>query len=317
MLTEAIRHRRRYSAKRLTALRKTLDGAPEARSLQDLCIYVTGSFGRLEASRVSDLDVFFVHAGSKQKPVSNISKILLDALLIRTCRLMHFPEFSADGKYLEIHYIDDLHSSLGSPDDDFYNFFTARLLLLLESQPLWNEAAYEGYLRQILAWYFRDFEDHAGQFKPRFLLNDIMRYWRTLCLNYEQRREGSPRDRVVNFKLKFSRMLTCFSAVIAIASLRPPISERKVLDVIRRTPLERLVSVATVASDSGRLVKRVIDEYDWFLEQTSSGNSRTQQWLSRQPAREEAFERAGRFGHSVYELLAVTTDAETMRYLVI
>ena len=38
--------------------------------MQELCIYVTGSFGRLEASQYSDLDLFFIHPGNPGTPIS-------------------------------------------------------------------------------------------------------------------------------------------------------------------------------------------------------------------------------------------------------
>ena len=72
--------------------------------------------------------------------------------------------------------------------------------------------------------YWREFPDYYDKFMPAFLANDILRYWRTLYLNYEastserSKNEQSPRDRakrkIMNYKLKHSRMLTCYSAVL-------------------------------------------------------------------------------------------------------
>lgn len=50
-----------------------------------------------------------------------------------------------------------------------------------------------------------------------FLLNDLLRYWRTLCLNYELIRDNPGRPwRKKNINLKFSRMLTIFGTVFPI-----------------------------------------------------------------------------------------------------
>src|SRR5438309_1594126 len=59
---------------------------------------------------------------------------------------------------------------------------------LLESQPLSDAAIYERLLEQIIGFYYRDFADHADDFLPIFLINDILRFWRTLTLNYEHHR---------------------------------------------------------------------------------------------------------------------------------
>ena len=122
-----------------------------------------------------------------------IKKTLLDADLIRAAQELRFPDFSNDGEYLEVHYIDDILNNLGGPRDDFQNHFTARLLLLLESRPLYNESFYENVMKKIIYSYYRDYHDHEDSFSPIFLINDIIRFWRTLCLNYEHRRESPSR----------------------------------------------------------------------------------------------------------------------------
>ncbi len=101
---------------------------------------------------------------------------------------MGFPTFSGDGKYLEVLSVSEMEAVLGSPRDDSLNAFTARMLLLLESQPLDYEELYETLLKRIIGFYYRDFPDHEAEFVPVFLLNDILRFWRTLTLNYEHHR---------------------------------------------------------------------------------------------------------------------------------
>ena len=56
--------------------------------------------------------------------------------------------------------------------------------MLLESKPLFNETLYDSQMDEIVGLYFRDDVDRSS-FKPLFLLNDLLRFWRTLCLNYE------------------------------------------------------------------------------------------------------------------------------------
>jgi predicted nucleotidyltransferase len=106
-----------------------------------LCVYVTGSYGRLEAWPGSDIDLFFLYDGASEDGRLPWTTFLrLAARLIDATEEMGFPPFSGDGRYLELQYIRDMERVLGSPRDDSLNAFTARMLLLLESQPLSDAA---------------------------------------------------------------------------------------------------------------------------------------------------------------------------------
>ncbi len=188
--TETIQKRRKYCDERIKVLREKVDHIEEAKGQKSYCIYATGSYARSEAAESSDLDLFFLH--SQKDPVKNISKTLIDASLIGIQREMNLPEFSGDGKFLEIHFAEDMINLLGSREDDFRNFFSARMLLLLESKPIHNDRYYNSVLSKIIDAYYRDFHDHERNFQPLFLVNDIIRFWKTLCLNYEQARHRSP-----------------------------------------------------------------------------------------------------------------------------
>jgi len=80
-------------------------------------LFTTGSYGRLEASKHSDIDLFFLF-DNRESSFSRISKTLIDAHIISISREMRFPEFSADGEYLEVHNIWDLCAEMGSRKDD-------------------------------------------------------------------------------------------------------------------------------------------------------------------------------------------------------
>ena len=75
----------------------------------------------------------------------------------------------------------------------------------------------------MVAAYWRDYEDHKKDFIPAFLANDILRLWRTFCVNYEARTFTDPPEKkakrkVKNYKLKHSRLLTCYSALLYLLS---------------------------------------------------------------------------------------------------
>jgi hypothetical protein len=209
---------REYSLGRLRELGKKLGAAEPLLSGHPLCVCATGSYGRLEAWEHSDADVFFLYddADETQRlPVTSF--IRFAALLIDTADEMQFPPFSGDGRYLEVQYVGEMENVLGSPRDDSLNAFTARMLLLLESQPVYDAATYLRLMERIVGFYYRDYADHMEEFLPTILLNDILRFWRTLTLNYEHHRlklkelVGDPLERkkadsaLKNYKLKVSR----------------------------------------------------------------------------------------------------------------
>jgi hypothetical protein len=82
-----------------------------------------------------------------------------------------FPPFSADGRYLQKYTTQDLIGTLGKPEDDYTNTFTARLLLLLESKPLLGAEVHTEIAEEIIEKYWVDYPDHSSDFRPAFLTN--------------------------------------------------------------------------------------------------------------------------------------------------
>lgn len=320
MIQQTLEQRREFSEKVLGEFAGAVGTFDSFRDIGPLCIYTTGSYGRLEASEHSDLDLFFITAGDHP---SRIGKILLDADLIRLTRDMKLPDPSGDGEYLMVHRLDDMRRHLGGPSDDYENYFTARMLLLLESRPVAAAPIFEHAVREILQWYFRDYDDHAEQFRPVFLANDIIRFWKTLCLNYENRRNAPQDDaqlrakhRVKNLKLKFSRMNTCFSTLVAIAA-QPTVTPEALAELVSLTPWERLNSVVQGSPERERAVNNLRNKYEWFLTFSAQSPKEQREALNDPAIRASAFNNAEEFGASMYELLDMCASDSTRRYLVI
>lgn len=222
---------------------------------ENITVFVTGSLGRQEVGANSDLDFFIISLEklSKLKEIQIFSKMIE----INTC--LKFPELSNDGEYLKVHYIDEMLSIAGSPKDDEQNMFTERMLLFLESKCIFSDKNYDDIIEKIISMYLRDSEGRVN-FKPLFLVNDILRFWRTLCLNYEQTRhtEGRPWKKK-NINLKYSRMLTVFATIAYLVSMND-VSIITIKEMLQKTPLERLAtSLDTV--DDGSLK----EEFEHFL----------------------------------------------------
>lgn len=313
--------RRDYSISSIENFRRTLvESVPELARWPNLCIYTTGSFGRYEAGEYSDLDLFFVVDG-KQKDIPRLSKILIDADLIRLCQGLGYPEFSGDGEYLKIHALDDLSKKIGDQNEDAENIFTARMLLFLESVPLHNDEVYNKAIKACITEYCRDHHDHARNFRPIFLVNDISRFWKTLCLNYESARTGlepedKPKHRVKNLKLKFSRMMTCYSMVACLCDPGEGDSPEKLERLVGMKPYERLEHI-TKKHELHDLFGQLVSEYEWFLDITNAKKSIVRQDVTDQ--KDEVFRRASLFGDLIYRLLlSISEKTNTdLRFLVV
>jgi len=329
-MSEFLEQRRNESNERLLELRSKLEGE-ESRCAGKACVYATGSFARSEANKFSDLDLFIVGLDLREKPedkpkraLGNIDEILLKAELIRTVRAGGIPEFSGDGQYL-VHRTDlDLIETIGKPEDDAINTFTARLLLLLESRPLLGEDVYGPVIERVIRAYYRDYDDHKASFTPVYLANDILRLWRTFCVNYEARTETTPalkkaKRKLKNYKLKHSRMLTCYSAILfllATHEIDGAVSLEAAIEMVRMTPTERLewlLRQRKFGHVSTEILK-LLQNYETFLQ--SSGRTEdelVQDFMDEKKAK--ALTDGGReFGLSLFNVFTQLTTAESRFY---
>jgi hypothetical protein len=309
-IPDIYRKRSEYSETRLDDLRGRLAEMPAAGRIPGLTIFVAGSYARLEASAHSDLDPFFVCLGDRSGEVqSRTNELEMFGNLIQIGKDMALPKFSADCRYLEVHAADDVLLTLGSPADDARNHFTLRLLMLLESRPIYGADLYQQIIETFVGSYFRDYPDHQATFEPTFLLNDILRYWRTVLGNYEHLRnqKGTEAERIQqkikNFKLKYSRLTTCFATVAALAALESPIAGEDVQEIIGLTPHQRLVFIAERHQTCIPDVQRLITGYATFLELTEMTVPELEEHFSDKDRRADLFREATTYGDAFFELL--------------
>ena len=305
--------RRQATAKQTENLRKILRDAGK-RCGRKACVYATGSYGRGEASPHSDLDLFILGKGTREKPtLSRLDEILVKADLINATKRLGLPKFSGDGQYLVGHTVTELVDTLGEPEDDVENTFTARLLLLLESSPLIGRSAYDQITSKVIEAYWRDYEGHENDFMPAFLANDILRMWRTFCVNYEARTRKVPereaaKRRLKNYKLKHSRLLTCYSALLyllAVFSKNKTVSPADAKEMISLTPtarLEWLIAQPELRSARSSL-RKLIEQYEEFLSKTDAAEEDLLLRFMDKRQREEYRKSASQFGDLVYTVM--------------
>jgi len=323
---ELLERRRKENEERIERLRAELTEG-EVRCTEKACVYAIGSFGRKEASPHSDLDLFIAGLTKDKRPLLRpLDEILVKADLIEVTRRHKIPEFSGDGRYLVHYTVDELVDTLGTREDDAKNTFTARLLLLLESQPLLGRTVYAKITEDVITAYWRDFEDHKSDFIPAFLANDILRMWRTFCVNYEAATQSAPAEekakrKLKNYKLKHSRLLTCYSALLyllASYSRKGTVSPSDAVEMIKMSPTQRLEwLMGQAASDAHSKILDLLNQYERFLASTdASEDSLIKNFLDKEQSK-MYLDSAYRFGDLVAESLEIIGQGNRFYRLIV
>ncbi len=293
-------------------------------------VYATGSGGRGELSEHSDLDVFVVR---RHKPASTLDAVQIQAAIVRALSDTGFPPPSRDGAFLRMHTSESLVGNIGKPEDDAENTFTARMLLLLESRPIAG-TAYDGILLDVVSAYWKNYELHPADYLPIVLVNDIVRYWRILLLNYESKNVERERElpathikaerRLRSYKLRFSRCTTCYSALLALLALSKRhghVKAEDVLAMVREAPTTRLARVARSFAEDAELGELVADmraRYAEFLRETGQSKDALDRLFSDPVHRRARLAEGDAFGDLVFSLVARLGEKNRLyRYLVV
>jgi hypothetical protein len=205
---------RRMTTKRLAQLQDKVDGArlPDRSSL-----VLFGSWGRYELTSESDDDWALL---------VDDPDLDLDGPSVRAA-LEHLREVFEEGKapgrqgyFGCAFHSGPLSERIGLDEDDTRNL-TRRMLLLLESVPATRADVHRHVQDRVLERYLAG---HRKDFRPpRFLVNDVIRYWRTICVDFEGKvaqdeRDGVGKDRFVmrNSKLRTSRKMLYASGLLPV-----------------------------------------------------------------------------------------------------
>jgi len=331
---EALRAREASSEARLGRFREAFAQNLERADVllgDHTTLYATGSGGRREMSPHSDLDVFLVRRG---RPAKTLDAVEIQAAIVKTLREVGFPPPSRDGEFLRMHTAERLVANIGKPEDDAENTFTARMLLLLESAPVASPAAYRAIVEDVISAYWKNAELHPEDYLPIVLVNDIVRYWRILLLNYEsknaeKRQELSPERakadlRLRSYKLRLSRCITCYSLLIAFlaASKRKGhVGRADVLALVGESPTDRIARVERDFADTPsvvRLARDVRERYADFLACTAESKEALEQRFEDATFRRARLAEGDAFGEAVFALVAALgQDNRLYRYMVV
>jgi hypothetical protein len=263
-IAEIIAARERTS-RRLTELRAGVDLDHDA----DVAIALMGSWGRAELTSESDDDWLVLVAGARRDAVNPDPAAVAQAL--------SGPAPGEEQIFGQVAFSEDLAGQIGLQADTNANL-TRRLLLLLESCAVTGSEPWQDTREAILDGYLATrSRDHRP---PLFLLNDVVRYWRTIAVDFEgkDRARGGSGWGLRNGKLRTSRKLLFASGLLPILEChrmtRPQMREY-LRAQLQAPPLDRVAAMflAYDAIDPGA---RLLVAYDRFLQLLDDPDARAE-----------------------------------------
>lgn len=237
-------------------------------------IILVGSFGRLESSQLSDLDYCILYDDNIYK----INNEFLKEKINKKLKIMSQNKISC----FSDKYFNEIISNIGGKDDKSMDF-TTRILILLESIPLLDNSIYNKVITSLSDIYLEEFI--AEKKYPLFLTNEIIRFWRTLCIDYRWKKvEGEKPWGIRNIKLRFSRKLLCFSSILLLIMLYKKLISYEDFKIYINCPSSiKLLKIFdlisnhksdVIKSDLKRKFEEILTGYDEFLGEISTKNTR-------------------------------------------
>lgn len=230
-------------------------------------IVVGGSLARGEASDESDIDYFFF--GDDEASVERAKDFLRSKESEISAIVGKAP--SADGAFgsAACETRQALITDIGGNNDENEKI-TRRILFLLEGAWLTSRGTFERYRRDVLNRYVS--EHVESHHLTRFLLNDVIRYYRTICVDFEFKTVEKNKEWGLRYiKLRYSRQFLYFSGIVAIAQtvgLHPSAKVERLIELFDLTPIDRVRTICGTSADEA------LQLYDNFLQKISSGETR-------------------------------------------
>ncbi|MNF35658.1 deoxyguanosinetriphosphate triphosphohydrolase-like protein [compost metagenome] len=256
-------------------LQALLDASPRR---EQLSVVTTGSYGREEACAESDLDYFILLDGCTAAGIAT-EKAQIKQVIARY--IAREPSDSGLFGGEATQDFTQLVEHIGGSQDSNPSL-TRRMLLLLEGRSLYGDARFASLRRQLMQAYVgKGSRDKAIS---RFLLNDVIRCYRTIATDVQHKACVEQKDwGLRSIKLKFSRKLLYFAAIIAIAETagEPARDARieRMLALLELPALERIHAIAsadTAEQTAGLAAKtqEIFAIYEFFLRQISAPANR-------------------------------------------
>ncbi|WP_375267827.1 nucleotidyltransferase domain-containing protein [Phenylobacterium sp.] len=223
---------------------------------KDAVAITCGSYARREATVGSDLDFYvLVPAGTAAG-----ESTWFEAAKRSIAKVVTKPP-AADGAFDSCIPIGELLNNFGG-EHDTNKTITRRMLYLLEGEYLTNEPEFRRIRRDIIQRYVS--ETREDRHLAQYLLNDIIRYWRTITVDYAFKTQDAGKPWAIrNIKLVFSRKLIYASGLFSVAMTPDRGQDEKIAiieELFSMTPLDRMSEICGTDQVEG-----LRDCYDKFL----------------------------------------------------
>jgi hypothetical protein len=248
---KAIEDAKNYSNEKLQLLRGSINELVPP----DEMVFINGSFARREASAGSDVDFYIVTCKEDLRPQwAEDAKSAIEKIV---------PVGPAEGgAFYHVEQRETLIRNIGGNQDDNHNI-TRRMLLLLEGEWLFNDRGLKDIRRRILEHYIADnITDHQ---LALFLLNDIVRYYRTMAVDYEFKTvetENAKPWAIRNIKLIFWRKLLYASGLFSVATTAERTRSQKISEL---EELFDLTVIDRMQAICGARAHAMLNSYNHFL----------------------------------------------------
>lgn len=261
-MTTAYDKTRQYTVEKLDQLRRRLANVPPAGAVVVTC----GSYARHEASLNSDIDFFIITQQPEPPDGQGPSRDACPWIEeVKDAITEIVPIAPAEGgAFAETEYRDAMLHNIGGEQDSNQRI-TRRMLFLLEGEWLFNEEALREVRQEILERYIGEgMTDHQ---LALFLLNDIIRYYRTIAVDYEFKTVEGENPKpwgIRNIKLVFSRKLLYASGLFSVAITADRARDRKIellAGLFNLPVIDRMVEICGQSK-----MESVLASYNYFLE---------------------------------------------------
>lgn len=279
----------------------------------DVSVVLMGSWGRAEVTSGSD-DDYMVLVNGAWRPDHDVNPSIEEVAKVLAVKP------GREGLFGEVAFSDYLEKRIGLQEDDNNNL-SRRMLLLLESQAILGEGAREDAWLKILNGYLRDARKPGGV--PRLLLNDVVRYWRTICVDFagKQRKRRGEGWGIRNVKLRTSRKMLFAGGLLPVleCALSSPDDVAPFLrQRLQMPPTDRVAQsfLDAGAHDEGGRTLGAYDEFVGLL--NDEGFRHALEGLTRDAASDSSeFAQAHRIGRTLQSgLLALLFESAALPQLV-
>lgn len=256
-----------FSRRRISEIRDALASAQLPDEIH--CIGVAGSLARMEATAASDCDLVVVlkpGIADDSLAAKRAFHLIWDAL-----EPLNLERPESDGIYSGPVAYDQLltRATVGHVSEN-PRAFGFRITFLLELQPVFRDLEFQQVAAEIVDRYAHQYVELDESKQWTYLLNDLVRYFKSLCQTYLFAELYDDRLwRLRNLKARHSRLLMYTGLLFLLGESSRVVSDKRgwLLNRLSWTPLERLAECFEHYQDPGFLI--IGKSLDRFVEAMS------------------------------------------------